>query len=62
MGYVRGIPITEISVLVFTTWLIMKFQTGSSTQLSRSNLFRPYFTEKDIIREVNGRKFESIEM
>ena len=62
MDYARGIAsaIAKFSVLVFTTWQIITSQTGSSTQHSRSNLFRQYFT--DIIREVDGRKFKISEM
>ena len=52
------VVIARISVLLFTSWQIVKSYTGSSIKLSRSNLFCRYFIEKDIIKGVNGRKFE----
>ena len=53
-----GTTIARISVLLFTSWKIIKSCSRSSKKLSRGILFRLYFIEKYIIRGTNGRKFE----
>ena len=52
------VAIARISLFLFTSWEIIKLYTGGSIKLSRNNLFRQYFIEKNIIREAIGRKFE----
>ena len=57
-GPMWEVALARISVLLLTSWYIIKSYTGSLIKLSRTNLFRLYFIEKDIIRGANGRKFE----
>ena len=54
------VVLAEISVLLFTSWKTTKSYTVGSIKLSRNNLFRLYFVEKDIIREGNGRKLREV--
>ena len=52
------VAIARISVLLFASWSIIKSNSGSLLKLSRSNLFFLYFTEKDIHRGANEKKFK----
>ena len=49
----------KILVFLFTCWLIMK--SYSSRKLTRSNLFRLYFIEKNIWEGTNEKNFEASE-
>ena len=52
------VAIARIVVVLFISWYMIKFYTGSSIKLSRSDLFCLYFIDKDIISGANGKKFE----
>ena len=46
------IPIAKICVFLITSWQIIKSYTDNSIKLSRSNQYRSYFIEKDIIKGI----------
>ena len=52
------VAIARMSVLLFTSCEIIKSYTGCFIKLSRSNLFRLYFVEKNTIKGGKERKFE----
>ena len=58
MDYMGGSYCQSFSTLIYKQVNHEILYRYFNIKLSRNNLFRQYFIEKDIIRGDNGRKFE----